>query len=189
MLVDTKRAHEKHLLVNDLRVITWCPRCETALAMAEIDYENKDDPSIFVKFPLKTAEGNEYILVWTTTPWTLPANMAVCVHPEYDYAYVVIDGDILIMAEALVESLMESLFDDEKEYEISKVVKGSDLEGITYNHPLFDEIPIQREFEHMILPGEHVTLTEGTGCVHTAPGHGPDDFEIEKIWSTHIFPC
>ena len=82
-----KRAHEKELLVNDLRVITWCPRCETALALAEIDYENKEDPSIYVKFPLKGQE-NEYILVWTTTPWTLPANLAVCVHPDYDYAYV-----------------------------------------------------------------------------------------------------
>ena len=76
-----KRAHEKNLLVNDLRVITWCPRCETALAMAEIDYENKEDPSIYVKFPLKEVQSqqrdNHYILVWTTTPWTLPANMAV----------------------------------------------------------------------------------------------------------------
>jgi len=182
-----QRAHEKDLLVNDLRVITWCPRCETALAMAEIDYENKDDPSIYVKFPLKTAEGNQYILIWTTTPWTLPANMAVCVHPDYDYAYVEVDGEILIMAEALVESLMETLFEEGKDYEIASTVKGSELEGLTYNHPLLEEIPVQREFEHMILPGEHVTLTEGTGCVHTAPGHGPDDFEIGKKYGLPIF--
>ena len=181
-----KKAHEKNLLVNDLRVITWCPRCETALAMAEIDYENKEDPSIYVKFPLKTSEGSQYILVWTTTPWTLPANMAICVHPDYDYAYVKVGDEVLIMAEALVESLMESLYAEEP-YEIIHTVKGSSLEGLTYNHPLLDEIPVQREFEHMILPGEHVTLTEGTGCVHTAPGHGPDDFEIGKKYGLPIF--
>jgi isoleucyl-tRNA synthetase len=181
-----KKAHEKDLLVNDLRVITWCPRCETALALAEIDYENKEDPSIYVKFPIKIAEGNHHILVWTTTPWTLPANMAVCVHPDHDYAYVDVGDEVLIMAHALVESLMEQLLPEEK-YKIIKVVKGSQLEGMTYNHPLMEEIPVQREFEHMILPGEHVTLTEGTGCVHTAPGHGPDDFEIGKKYGLTIF--
>jgi isoleucyl-tRNA synthetase len=181
-----KKAHEKDLLVNDLRVITWCPRCETALALAEIDYETKEDPSIYVKFPLQTGEGNQNILVWTTTPWTLPANMAVCVHPDYDYAYVQLGKEELIMAQALVEDLMENLFEDSI-YEIKKVVKGSDLEGMTYNHPLLEEIPVQREFQHMILPGEHVTLTEGTGCVHTAPGHGPDDFEIGKKYGLPIF--
>ena len=107
-----KKANEKDLLVNDLRVITWCPRCETALAMAEIDYENKDDPSIYVKFPLETPEvaenGKEFVLVWTTTPWTLPANMAVCVHPDFDYAYVKVGDEVYVMAEALVDNLFGS---------------------------------------------------------------------------------
>jgi isoleucyl-tRNA synthetase len=178
-----KKANEKDLLINDLRVITWCPRCETALALAEIDYENKEDPSIYVKFPLiKSEKDNEYILVWTTTPWTLPANMAVCVHPDFDYAYVNVNDEVYIMAEALVGSLFE-----DNDYEILKVVKGSDLEGIEYQHPLVDEISVQKEFVHKILPGEHVTLTEGTGCVHTAPGHGPDDFEIGKKYGLPIF--
>jgi len=178
-----KKANEKDLLINDLRVITWCPRCETALALAEIDYENKEDPSIYVKFPLKESEnGNEYVLVWTTTPWTLPANMAVCVHPDFDYAYVNVNGEVYIMAEALVSSLFE-----DQDYEILKTVKGSDLEGLEYQHPLIDEIPVQKEFTHKILPGEHVTLTEGTGCVHTAPGHGPDDFDIGKKYGLPIF--
>ncbi len=178
-----KRAHEKDLLINDLRVITWCPRCETALALAEIDYENKEDPSIYVKFPLKSSkEGNEYILIWTTTPWTLPANMAVSVHPDFDYAYIKIGNEVYIMAEALVNSLFE-----DQGYEIIKVVKGKDLEGLEYLHPLVDEIPVQKEFEHKIITGEHVTLTEGTGCVHTAPGHGPDDFEIGKKYGIPIF--
>ena len=178
-----KKANEKDLLINDLRVITWCPRCETALALAEIDYENKEDPSIYVKFPLKDSEnGNEYVLVWTTTPWTLPANMAVCVHPDFDYAYVNVNGEVYIMAEALVNSLFE-----DQDYIIIKTVKGSELEGIEYQHPLINEIPVQKEFKHKILPGEHVTLTEGTGCVHTAPGHGPDDFEIGKKYGLPIF--
>ncbi|MBI5679300.1 MAG: isoleucine--tRNA ligase [Methanobacterium sp.] len=178
-----KKAHEKDLLINDLRVITWCPRCETALAMAEIDYENKEDPSIYVKFPLNNSkDGNEFILVWTTTPWTLPANLAVCIHPDFDYAYVNVKDEVYIMAEALVESLFEG-----QDYNVIKVVKGSDLEGMEYQNPLVEEIPIHNKFKHVILPGEHVTLTEGTGCVHTAPGHGPDDFEIGKKYGLPIF--
>ena len=176
-----KKAHEKDLLVNDLRVITWCPRCETALALAEIDYENKEDPSIYVKFPLSNAE-NEYILVWTTTPWTLPANMAVTVHPDFDYVYVEVDGEIYLMAEALVDTLF-----GEDDYKIVKTVNGSDLEGLEYKYPLTKEIPVQAEFQHKIILGEHVTLTDGTGCVHTAPGHGPEDFEIGKEYGLTIF--
>lgn len=83
--MDNKKAHEKDLLKKDLRVISWCPRCETAIASAEIEYKETEDPSIYVKFPI---EENKYILVWTTTPWTLPANLAVAVHPDFDYAYV-----------------------------------------------------------------------------------------------------
>ncbi|NYB52648.1 MAG: isoleucine--tRNA ligase [Methanobacteriaceae archaeon] len=182
-----KRAHEKELLIKDQRVITWCPRCETALALAEIDYENKEDPSIYVKFPLKGRE-KEFILVWTTTPWTLPANLAVCVHPDYDYAYIKVEDpetkktEIYVMAEALVEATFP-----EQDYEIIKTVKGSELEGTEYQHPLPGEIPFHKDFQHLILPGDHVTLTEGTGCVHTAPGHGPDDFEIGKKYGLPIF--
>lgn len=186
-----KRANEKKLLIKDKRVITWCPRCETALAMAEIDYENKEDPSIYVKFPLINQESNEYttyILVWTTTPWTLPANMAVCVHPDFEYAYVRVEDEVYIMAEALVDTVLNDQNEDPAaNYEIIKVIKGSELEQIEYYHPLLDEIPAQKQFKHMILPGEHVTLTEGTGCVHTAPGHGPDDFEIGKKFGLSIF--
>jgi len=138
-----------------------------------------------------------YILVWTTTPWTLPANMAVCVNPDFDYAYVKVDEDVYIMAEALVDSVLNEINHDhpdgqcdcdqtEKGYEILKVVKGSDIEGIEYNHPLTYEIPIQKGFNHIVIPGDHVTLTEGTGCVHTAPGHGPEDFEIGKKYGLTI---
>lgn len=181
-----KQAYKKDLLLHDFRVISWCPRCETALALAEIDYEDKEDPSIYVKFPLKNPEisdnGKEYIMLWTTTPWTLPANMAVCVNPEFDYAYLKVDDEVYILAEALVESLFP-----DKDYEILKIVQGYQLEGKEYIHPLNQEIPVQKEFKHKILPGEHVSLTEGTGCVHTAPGHGPEDFEIGKKYDLPIF--
>jgi isoleucyl-tRNA synthetase len=178
-----KRAHEKKLLVNDQRVITWCPRCETALALAEIDYENKEDPSIYVKFPLK-GKKNEFIMVWTTTPWTLPANLAVCVHPDFDYSYVKLEEgeEIYLLAEALVESTFP-----DQDYQILKRIKGSELEGTEYEHPLPGEIPFHKDFVHRVLSGDHVTLTEGTGCVHTAPGHGPDDFEIGKKYGLPIF--
>ncbi|WP_455240303.1 isoleucine--tRNA ligase [Methanothermobacter tenebrarum] len=173
-----KQAHKKNLLINDLRVITWCPRCETALALAEIDYHEKEDPSIYVKFPLE--EEDHYILVWTTTPWTLPANMAVTVHPDFDYIYAKAGKETYLLAESLADTILE-------DYEITGRVKGSELEGLKYEHPLKEEVPYHKNFEHRIIVGEHVTLTEGTGCVHTAPGHGPEDFEIGKKYGLPIF--
>lgn len=172
-----KKAHEKDLLKKDLRVITWCPRCETAIASAEIEYKETEDPSIYVKFPI---EENKYILVWTTTPWTLPANLAVAVHPDFDYAYVKNGKDIYILAKDLVDKIFEN-------YEVLKTVKGKELEGMKYKHPLEEEVPYQKNHEHKIVVSEHVTLSEGTGCVHIAPGHGPEDFEIGKKYNLEIF--
>lgn len=211
-----KKANEKDLLVNDKRVISWCPHCETALAAAEIDYEDKEDPSIFVKFPLsepflKDNDLKEYFLVWTTTPWTLPSNLAIAVNPEFRYAFVKIDGEILIMAENLVEEVLgpsqlvyKTKIPAEKEgeedkileeyedvYEIVKIVDGEELLNLKYDYPLAEEIPVQVEYDeienvHSILPGDHVELGEGTGFVHTAPGHGPDDFELGKEFGLPI---
>lgn len=209
-----KKAYEKDLLIKDLRVISWCPRCETALAAAEIDYENKEDPSIYIKFPINLDSINNtnsvlndlvdianntpiFGLVWTTTPWTIPANLAICINPEFDYSFVKVNLDktsnsktnsseIYILATACVEDLFS-----ESEYEILKTVKGNEIEGISYTHPLLDEIPKQAEFNqemvHKILPGTHVELGEGTGCVHTAPGHGVEDFEAGKEFDLPIF--
>ena len=207
-----KRANEQNLLVNDQRVISWCPHCGTALAAAEIEYEEKVDPSIFIKFPV-SGEENTYFLVWTTTPWTLPANLAICANPEFDYVYVSKDGETYILAENLMEDVLgkqvkihrtkisaqeegeEDKVIEEKEvmYEIIKTVKGEDLIGMAYDYILADEIPKQMEFDseidkvHTILPGDHVELGEGTGLVHTAPGHGPDDFEIGQKFDLPIF--
>ncbi len=183
-----KRAYEKGLMQKDLRVIHWCPRCETALAEHEVrgEYLDVEDPSLFVRFKL-VDKPNEYVLVWTTTPWTLPADMAVCVHPENFYARVSVGNDIYILAEALVQKVMGDL--EIADYKILDLVKGVNLEGLRYEHPLLGEVPKQKEFtqHHRVICGEHVTLEEGTGCVHTAPGHGEEDFAIGTRYGLPIF--
>ena len=202
-----KRANEQDLLINDKRVISWCPHCGTALAAAEIEYEDKADPSIFIKFPVKGKE-NTYFLVWTTTPWTLPANMAICANPDFDYVYVKKDGEIYILAENLMEDVLgkqvkihrykdpedEDNIIEEKEvlYEVIKNVKGRELIGLSYDYILADEVPGHLEFDditnvHTVLEGSHVELGEGTGLVHTAPGHGPEDFDVGQRNNLPVF--
>jgi len=183
-----KRAYEKGLLRMDLRVIHWCPRCETALAEHEVrgEYYDVRDPSLFARFKL-VEKPNEYLLIWTTTPWTLPANVAVCVHPDHLYARVGVGEDIYTLAEALVADVMGKL--GISNYRLMGLVKGKELEGIRYEHPLLEEVPKQREFtqHHKVICGEHVTLEEGTGCVHTAPGHGEEDFLIGVKYNLPVF--
>ena len=190
-----KRAWEKGLLEKDQRVLHWCPRCETALAEHEVrgEYKIREDPSIYVKFPVEGKE-NEYLLIWTTTPWTLPANLAVTVHPEYEYAKVRVffDGkeEYWIIAKALVEKVLNEVH---AKGEIVEELRGEELEGLRYVHPFLDEYPRQKEFRerhewaHRVILGEHVTLGEGTGLVHTAPGHGEEDFEIGKQYGLPIY--
>jgi len=184
-----KKAHEAGLLVKDLRVVHWCPRCETALAEHEVrgEYEVREDPSIYLKFKLKDRK-DEYILVWTTTPWTLPSNMLVMVKPEFTYARVRVGGEIWILAEALVETVMRKV--GIKDYSIIETVAGSELEGLRYIHPLIEQVPKQREWAnefHRVVAAQYVTLEEGTGCVHTAPGHGEEDFEVGRAVGAPIF--
>lgn len=209
-----KKANDKGLLVNDKRVISWCPHCQTALAAAEIDYEEKEDPSIFIKFPLlkplltkkeNNENLNEYLLVWTTTPWTIPSNLAIAVNPEFKYAFVKINGEILIMAENLVETILgpshksissedeneEDRIDEYEIYEIIKVVNGEELLNHKYDYPLKKQVPIQAEYDkmdnvHRLVASDHVELEEGTGLVHIAPGHGVDDFEVGKKYNLPI---
>ncbi len=169
-----KKAHEKGLLTKDLRVVSWCPRCETALADAEIEYEDRSDPSIYVKFPLVDKE-NEYILIWTTTPWTLVGNLAVMVHPDYEYVRAKTDEGIFILAKELAPVLKEKLG---LEYEVLSTHTGADLEGLKYANPLAALTSPPSNAYFVILTPEYVTLEEGTGCVHCAPGHGPEDFEV-----------
>ncbi len=166
--------------------IHWCKRCHTALAEAEIEYADLDSPSIFVRFKMDVmpgvfeaagAEGDAYVLIWTTTPWTLPANTAVSLAPEADYVMVQADGANMIMARALVESVAEAagwqewslVSQDDGE---PVVLKGKQLCGLTYT------CPIRQDLKGTIIYGDHVTLETGTGAVHTAPGHGQDDYLV-----------
>ncbi len=169
-----KRANEKNLLTKDLRVVTWCPRCETALAEAEIEYKDREDPSIYVKFPVVDKEG-EYILIWTTTPWTLVSNLAVMVHPEYEYVRARTKEGVFLLAKELAPLLKEKFG---LEYEVLSTHRGSELEGMRYTNPLMALTNPPEKAYFVVLTPDYVTLEEGTGCVHCAPGHGPEDFEV-----------
>ncbi|UCE81545.1 MAG: isoleucine--tRNA ligase [Methanobacteriota archaeon] len=177
-----KQAHDKGLLTTDLRVLPWCPRCETALAEAEIEYWDEKDPSIYVKFPLTDSPG-EYLLIWTTTPWTIPGNLAAAVHPDFTYARVKVKRgtteEVVVLVNDRVEELVEIA--SIEDVEVLETIKGAELVGQHYTHPLTDLVPYHRqatgEWVHAILPSETVT-DESTGVVHIAPGHGPEDFDI-----------
>jgi len=176
-----KRAWEEGLLYEGKRVVHWCPRCETTLADYEVsEYRVLEDPSIYVKFPVKSRE-NEYLLIWTTTPWTLPANAFVMANPDLMYVRVKVGSDVLIMAEARVPSVMSEAGIDE--YEILEEIPGEKLEGLEYSHPLEDLVPAQKilaPYHKVVLAPEAVTATEGTGLVHSAPGHGEIDYEVNE---------
>ena len=187
-----KNAWEKDLLFEDYRVLPFCPRCETALSDAEVDqgYEDREDPSIYVKFPVE-GETNTYLVIWTTTPWTLVDNEAVAVNPNFDYALVKVSingsTEYLWLAASLVPRLMEKF--NIKDYEIIKVVKGSELAGVRYRHIYMDKVPIHTTHinkAHYVVLAEFVTLEEGTGLVHIAPAHGPEDFEVAKKYGLPI---
>jgi len=177
-----KQAYDKDLLTMDLRVLPWCPRCETALAEAEIEYWDETDPSIYVKFPAG-GEANTFLLVWTTTPWTIPGNLAAAVHPNFTYAKIRAKrGGIeenLILLENKVEELKKVT--GIEEVKILETMTGSELLGTHYGHPLASLVPYQQQVKgkhvHSVLASETVT-TESTGIVHIAPGHGPEDFDI-----------
>ncbi|MCI9084366.1 MAG: isoleucine--tRNA ligase [Bacilli bacterium] len=166
---------KKGLIFNGLKPVYWSPSSETALAEAEIEYKNRKDPSIYVAFEVAT--GNDFVkegdklIIWTTTPWTLPGNTGVCVGENLDYARVKVNDEYYIIASELVKPLME-------EFEIEtfrklKIFKGSDLVGVIYNHPFADR-------QSPVVIGHHVTLDAGTGLVHTAPSYGEDDFIVGK---------
>lgn len=157
-----------------LKPIYWCSSCRTALAEAEVEYANKTSPSIYVRFPAAEpalgVDESLYFVIWTTTPWTLPANLAICVHPDLDYSLIKAGGVHYVMASFLAPAALESWGVDD--YEIIKKVTGRELEGLTYRHALFPERICP------VILGEHVTLEAGTGCVHTAPGHGQEDYVV-----------
>ncbi|MEL7624577.1 MAG: isoleucine--tRNA ligase [Clostridiales bacterium] len=166
--------------------VYWCPSCETSLAEAEIEYEEKKSFSIYVKFPLKDGKGvikaqDVFAVIWTTTPWTLPANLAVCVHPEL--TYVVVEAsqeektEKYLVAEALLETFTKAC--GLENCRVLEKVEGKELEGLLCSHPFMDR-------DSLVVLGEHVTTDAGTGCVHTAPGHGVDDFETGKRYGLEV---
>src|SRR6056297_848025 len=179
---------KKDLFYRGKKPVHWCPHCETALAEAEVEYGEERSPSIYVKFPLKdrvTVGGVEltpedsYVVIWTTTPWTIPSNMAITFHPDYPYVVVEVDGEKLVMAEELVDSVMANT--DIKDYKvISKPFSGKELENKKCIHPLVDR-------DSLLIIGDHVTLEQGTGCVHTAPGHGHEDFVVGREYSLEVY--
>jgi isoleucyl-tRNA synthetase len=171
-----KQAHQKKLLYKGLRVVHWCPHDETALAGYEVtdEYRIIKDYSIYVKLPI-VDKPREFLLIWTTTPWTLPANEGVMVHPDMTYVVVEVDGEKLIVARERLSPVL-----GEKPYKILEQKKGRDLEGIPYTPPLLEETHQKTggKLHHVFLSSEYVTMTDGTGLVHMAPGHGEEDFEV-----------
>ena len=182
---------EKGYIYRGLKPIHWCPKCETALAEAEIEYEDDRSPSIHVKFnvidpksikvdkksPVASIKDPVSFVIWTTTPWTLPANVAIAAHPDYEYVFLKSEirdpkseqGEVFIIAEGLVEDFVKRL--EITDYKIIDKTKGKFLEGILAKHPF-----VEREV--MLVLDEYVTLEQGTGLVHIAPGHGEEDYKV-----------
>ncbi len=168
------------LIYKGVRPVYWSWSSESALAEAEIEYYDKKSPSIYVAFDVvdskEVLDGDEKFVIWTTTPWTIPGNLAISVHPEIEYAVVKTEKAKYVVAKELVSKLTEEF--DWKDVEILKIIKGKELEYVKCKHPLYDRISL-------VILGEHVT-NEATGCVHTAPGHGEDDFNVGKKYGLDI---
>ncbi|MEG0736916.1 MAG: isoleucine--tRNA ligase, partial [Longicatena sp.] len=161
------------LIYKGLKPVYWSPSSESALAEAEIEYHDIKSPTIFVKFAVKEGNGildtDTSFVIWTTTPWTIPANLAICLNKDFTYALVESEKGKLIVLKEMVDALWEKFGLTQKD--IVKTFKGSELEKIVCQHPLYDR-------ESLVILGDHVTAEAGTGCVHTAPGFGADDFFI-----------
>ncbi len=155
--------------------VYWCASCKTALADAEVEYAEHRSPSIYVKFPLVSKvpglpeDTPVYVLIWTTTPWTIPANLAIALHPDFEYAAVRVGGEIWILAGELRDLVLSGM--GVKNYETLATFKGADMERLVCRHPFLEK-------DSILILADHVTLEAGTGCVHTAPGHGQEDYEV-----------
>ena len=166
------------LIYKGLKPVYWSPSSETALAEAEVEYKDMKTPTIYVKFKVKDGKGllddDTYFVIWTTTPWTIPANQGISLNPRMTYAVVDTDKGKLVMLEMLVDQLCND-FGCER-YEIIKTFKGQEAEYITYEHPLYANDPSHVNSEGIVMLADYVTEDAGTGCVHTASGFGADDF-------------
>ncbi|MFE0503475.1 isoleucine--tRNA ligase [Peribacillus butanolivorans] len=172
---------KKGYIYKGKKPVYWSPSSESALAEAEIEYQDKRSASIYVAFEVTDGKGvieeGVKIIIWTTTPWTIPANLGISLHPQLNYVVVSVENEKYLVAEALLESVTETLGWDNPT--ILKSVKGSELDRAIAKHPLYDR-------ESLVMLGEHVTTEAGTGCVHTAPGHGEDDFIVGQKYGLDV---
>jgi isoleucyl-tRNA synthetase len=167
--------------------VHWCPTCKTALAEAEVKYEDHRSSSIYVKFKMISNIGElfpslkgkpAYVIIWTTTPWTIPANLAIALHPDFTYVAVDVGGEVYILAEALLEVVMEKF--GIREYQVLEKFPGKGLEGLKTRHPYLER-------DSVLILANYITLDTGTGCVHTAPGHGQEDYESGIQYDLDIY--
>lgn len=177
-----KKAHEQNRLYEGLRTMSWCASCQTAMAKHECEYEEVKENSIFVKFPVKD-KPNEYLIIWTTTPWTIAYNLAIMVHPELEYVRAKVGDETWILAKGLAAPVIQNFTDST--LDIIEEFPGEKLEGLEYVHPWNDkwdhykEIKVKHPRAHtVLLSEEYVNLSAGTGLVHCAPGCGPEDYEV-----------
>ena len=170
--------YEKGYIYRDIKPVNWCSSCETALAEAEVEYDDKDSYSIFVRFASSKKINNRktFFIIWTTTPWTLPANVAVALHPDFMYSFVSVGEEVWIVASELVNRVMKISGIAEYERLGEKTGKEIALEMVSCLHPFLDRASA-------LVLADYVTKEEGTGCVHTAPGHGQDDYFTGKKYS------
>lgn len=206
-----KKAWEQKRIYKDKKIIHWCPNCETGLAKHELDYKNIKDDSIFLRFKIKPKKSkisgpqksqgdflgnkkNEYLIVWTTTPWTIPFNLAVMVNPNLDYVRVKSEDEkVYIIAKALANILMTSVF--EKKFKVLEEFKGKKLEGVEYEHPFYSELKeifdeLKKKYNNVhtiVLSEQYVDTTAGSGLVHCAPGCGPEDKEVGDEYNLPAF--
>ena len=186
--------YKKGYIEKGLKPVYWCASCETALAEAEVEYADHTSTSIYVRFKfddegvnkikqlVNVPNDNVYAVIWTTTPWTIPSNMAISMHPRFEYTFFGVNGtdDVYVVAQELLGHFLEGVSWKEKDINVIGTVKGADLELLNTKHPLYER-------KSPIILGEHVTLDAGTGSVHTAPGHGLEDYEVGNRYNIEVF--
>ncbi|MGE3844292.1 MAG: class I tRNA ligase family protein, partial [Vicinamibacterales bacterium] len=182
---------EQDLVYKGKKPVHWCIHCRTALAEAEVEYEPHSSPSIYVEFPLHPSSAAAWnavapqlagrdvsALIWTTTPWTIPSNLALAFHPDFDYGAFDVDGRIVLVAEGMAEQVGQKT--GRRLGPASTTIGGRRLEGLAFKHPLYER-------QSIAVLAEYVTLEQGTGIVHTAPGHGADDFQTGVRYGLEIY--
>lgn len=185
--------YKKGYVEKGLKPVYWCASCETALAEAEVEYADHTSTSIYVRFKFDEESQNKinnliegtkgkdiYAVIWTTTPWTIPSNMAISMHPRFEYTFFEYKGDVYVAAQELLGSFLKDVEWEESDIKVIGSCKGQDLELLNTKHPLVDR-------KSPIILGEHVTLDAGTGSVHTAPGHGLEDYEVGCKYGIEVF--